>query len=104
MSSFTFGFVISQLTLLNRTDFSDPHLKKLCIKVYARPEIHRDLDQTVRDAEDLLSAAINLNFSTEIVPKNREVLVVNSIVPWRGFSFGEVGHRRIAELFYRQTS
>jgi hypothetical protein len=47
MSTFTFGFVISQLTLLNRTDFQDPHIKNLCIKVYARPELHKDLDQTV---------------------------------------------------------
>ena len=53
MSTFTFGFVISQLTQLNRTDFSDPHIKKLCIKVYARPDLHRDLEQTVRKLNEV---------------------------------------------------
>lgn len=48
MSTFTFGFVISQLSLLNRTDFADPNLKKLCIRVYARPDLHKDLEQTVK--------------------------------------------------------
>lgn len=48
MSSFTFGFVISQLTLVERTDLQDPHIKKLCIKVYARPDIHKDLEMTVK--------------------------------------------------------
>ena len=47
MSTFTFGFVISQLQYLNRTHIPDPTLKKPCIKVYARPELHKDLDQTV---------------------------------------------------------
>lgn len=47
MSTFTFGFVISQLALLARTNFADPRMKKLCINVYARPELHKDLDQTV---------------------------------------------------------
>lgn len=48
MSTFTFGFVISQLEELNRTDLQDPHIKKLCIKVYARPELHKDLEATVK--------------------------------------------------------
>jgi hypothetical protein len=52
MSTFTFGFVISQLTLLNRTDLQDPHIKNLCIKVYARPELHRDLEQTVKFGDE----------------------------------------------------
>lgn len=47
MSTFTFGFVISQLMLVNRTDFADPRNNKVCIKVYARPELHKDLENTV---------------------------------------------------------
>lgn len=48
MSPFTFGFVISQLTLLERVDFPSPLMKKLCIKVYARSDLHKDLEQTVK--------------------------------------------------------
>ena len=47
MSTFTFGFVISQLVQLNRTSFPDVRLKNLCVKVYARPDLFRDLDASV---------------------------------------------------------
>lgn len=49
MSTFTFGFVISQLQQVNRTDFQDPHIQNLCIKVYARPDMHKDLLESVSE-------------------------------------------------------
>lgn len=49
MSTFTFGFLISQLSVVNRTDFPDPNIKKLCIKVYARPDLHKDLQDSVSE-------------------------------------------------------
>lgn len=66
MSTFTFGFVISQLALLERLDFPDPHMKKLCIKVYARPELHKDLEKTVKviDLESRAAYEILFLFST----------------------------------------
>lgn len=47
MSTFTFGFLISQLTVVERTDFPDPHIQNVCIKVYARSDLHADLQNVV---------------------------------------------------------
>ncbi|XP_070504143.1 aminopeptidase N-like [Chironomus tepperi] len=47
MSTFTFGFLISQLTVVEKSDYlQDPHIKNVCIKVYARSELHADLINT----------------------------------------------------------
>lgn len=48
MSTFAFGFLISQLTVVEKTDYlQDPNIKNVCIKVYARSELHADLINTV---------------------------------------------------------
>jgi hypothetical protein len=83
MSTFTFGFVISQLALLNRTLPANADIKDLCIKVYARPELLSDLEQTVVITKTPIHILDKLSFSSENLRQNREIVVVDTIIPRR---------------------
>lgn len=106
MSTFTFGFVVSQLALLERTDLQDPRIK-LCIKVYARPDIHKDLDLTVkRWMRQLRHKFFELFISPSIenLWQDWEVVAVDTNLSRCWFSFGKVGHRCITEFLDSQAS
>lgn len=47
MSTFTFGFVMSELEMLSKTQLTDVHLKNVCVKIYGRSEMLDELDRAV---------------------------------------------------------
>lgn len=72
MSTFTLGFVISQLSLLNRTATPDPELKRPCtLRIWARPDIHDELEASV-SLSVLWSSQklITVSFNVECVHKS----------------------------------
>lgn len=103
MSTFTFGFVISQLAVLNRVDLPNPLMKKLCIKVYARPELHKDLEQTVLEQTDCIADLLKFVFAASLW-KGREIVAVYTKLSRRWFSLRKVGHCRITGVLNGQAS
>jgi hypothetical protein len=54
MSTFTFGFVMSQLTQVQRLGEPAEQCGKICVKIWARPDIHMDLNGSYDRVEKVL--------------------------------------------------
>lgn len=83
MSTFTFGFVISQLSEVNRTYHTE--LEKPILKIYGRKDFHSEISVKARRHKNLQSFLRKSSSLTvrKITKKRTKKFKVGSILSWR---------------------